>query len=64
MKVEEFIDELTSEIERDKKSFINNMNKFSMVNKTFVEWLEIFVAWMEWSSEEDYSHMYGWRSES
>ena len=63
MKVEHFIRILEKEIVGNSPGFISNMYHLSIPEKTFCEWLEIFIAWMEWNMN-DCLEFYGDQYES
>ena len=56
MKVEEFMEYFKQDIERDSGAFIRNMHQKPFgkdTDKTFCEWVEIFLAWMEYGNNTD-----------
>lgn len=64
MKVEKFIEEFKEEVERDSGAFIDNMKRppfGARTDKSFCEWLEIYLAWMEFGNSRDCDRYYGHR---
>jgi len=56
MRIEKFVECMIDDINSSKQAFIDNLNYLNTetaVGKehTFCEWMEIFGAWMEWSTD-------------
>jgi hypothetical protein len=60
MRINEFIEQVKEDIERDSPKFIANLEAHPLDNmeKTFCEWMPIFLAWMDYGSNCDryYGH--------
>ena len=57
MKIETFIEELTIDFEHGKEPFMRNMKMFTVSNRSFCEWVSMFVAWMEWGIDCPETHI-------
>lgn len=55
MNAKTFIELLTKRISESGAAFTQNMGDDE---HTFIEWLVIFIRWMEWGTPSDYSRYY------
>ena len=58
MNIQEFFDLLEKEIKSDKQAFINNTHNLHIHDKSFCEWIDLYIGWMEWGTDEDCEYYY------
>jgi len=59
MDINEFFIFLERTIKADKQAFINNMRLLDIHDKSFCEWISLYIRWMEWYTDYDCKHFYG-----
>jgi len=62
MDAKEFFLVIMHEINTNRDTFIKNMKNNGVAEEMdFCDWLDFFIRWMEWATDEDCEYAYGGR---